>query len=149
MSRRMQAGRSATLLGLLGLVPFGGLTLIVWISGPSYDRFLAMQALVAWGTVILGFMAGARWAMILLSDAAPPLGRLAAVGIFPPTIGLIAPLLEPRIGLGLLAVALGGLLVFELSTASRAEAPPWYPRLRLFLSSGALACLIVAIIVGG
>ena len=109
---------------------------------------MALQALSIWGAVILGFMAGARWAMILHANATPSLDRLAAVGIVPPTLALVAPLIEPVMGLGLMALGFAGLLIFELSGASRAEAPAWYPRLRILLSSGAIACLILGVVTG-
>lgn len=142
------AERAAAWLGGLGLVPFAGFALFAWWSGPSAERLVALQALTTWGAVILGFMAGARWAMILQARAGAPLLRLAAVGMAPPILALIAPVVSPRAGLAMLTLGFVGLLIFELSDASRAEAPAWYPRLRIPLSCGAICCLVLGAALG-
>lgn len=76
--------RAALGLGILGLVPFTGLALAAHLAPAPPLRAAALTALAVWGAVILGFMAGARWAMMLTARPAPGLARLAAVGILPP-----------------------------------------------------------------
>ncbi len=138
--------RAALGLGILGLVPFTGLALAAHLAPAPPLRAAALTALAVWGAVILGFMAGARWAMMLTARPAPGLARLAVVGILPPMLALLAPLLPAAAGLGLLMAGFAGLLAFELTPPSRAEAPGWYPRLRVILSGGAMAGLLLGLI---
>lgn len=134
--------RAALGLEILGLVPFTGLALAAHLAPAPPLRAAALTALAVWGAVILGFMAGARWAMMLTARPAPGLARLAAVGILPPMLAL----LPAAAGLGLLMAGFAGLLAFELTPPSRAEAPGWYPRLRVILSGGAMAGLLLGLI---
>ncbi|SES79907.1 DUF3429 family protein [Oceanicella actignis] len=137
----MSPARAAALLGAAGLGPFWGFALAAHVAAASPAAGTALRAELAWGATILAFMAGARWAMALAAGAGA--ARLAAFALASlPAFG--APFMPTPAGLGLLAAAFVALLAVELAPASRAEAPPWYPALRIRLTSGVLAALGVA-----
>ena len=119
--------------GLAGLIPFAGLPLLA----------LALPALAAWSdralglyaAVILSFLGGARWGQ--------------AVQSVRPDARLIALCMAPSVaawGLSLLPDTAAA-LALHLLWDTRAEGlPPWYPRLRLLLTGGAVASLAAAIL---
>jgi hypothetical protein len=137
----MSAARVTALLGAAGLIPFWGFALAAHLAPSIGLAHAALEAEAIWGAVILSFMAGARWAMGVAAGGGAL--RLAAFALV--TLpALIAPFLSPRSGLALLAASFLGLLVAELTATSRAEAPAWYPRLRILLTCMVLAALAVA-----
>lgn len=137
----MSPARAATLLGAAGLIPFWGFAVGAHLAPSIGLAVTALQAEVIWGAVILPFMAGARWAMILVAGGSPL--RLAGFAVVS-LPALAAPFLTPRPALGLLALAFLALLVAELGPRARAEAPAWYPRLRIALTAGVLGALVLA-----
>jgi hypothetical protein len=137
---------AALALGLAGLLPFlwGALATHV----PALDglagsllgqRFTAPYVLVAYGTVILCFMAGVLW------------GFAAKGSNFTDYLVSVLPALWAFFTVGggadraLLALAIGfaGLLVLDYRFATAGLAPPWWMRLRVLLTTIVLACLLI------
>lgn len=141
MSRTLESERGATILGVAGLVPFWALALASRLAPDIGLVYAALEAEAVWGSVILSFMVGARWAMIILAGGS--LLRLAGFAFFS-LPALAAPFLAPLPALGLLALAFLALLVAELAPRARSEAPLWYPRLRVALTAGVLGALALA-----
>ncbi|PRX35062.1 Protein of unknown function [Meinhardsimonia xiamenensis] len=137
----MSSARAATLLGAAGLIPFWGLALAAHFAPSIGLAMTALQAEAIWGAVILSFMAGSRWAMILMAGGNPL--RLAGFALVS-LPALAAPFLTPLPALGVLALAFLALLVAELGPRARAEAPVWYPRLRIALTVGVLGAMALA-----
>lgn len=137
----MTRQQDALILGLAGLVPFWGMAIAVWAVRDPGPQYALLQAQLAWGALILAFLSGARWAMIL-GGAGQSSRRMMLFGGIP-AVSLGALLLPPDLGLALLIAAHGLLLAVELSRPSRAEGPPWYPRLRSGLSAGAILAMTV------
>lgn len=138
----MTPERHATLLGLAGLVPFWGFALCAAFWPDPALRDLALLGEMVWGAIILSFMVGARWSMVL-TNGAPCGPRLAVFGVLP-AIPLAALFLSPALGLAVLFLTFAALLALELSPPARSEAPDWYPRLRIRLSVGAMSALALA-----
>ena len=137
----MNISRAATLLGAAGLIPFWAFALAAHLW-PNIDlTYKAVEAEIIWGAVILSFMAGARWAMILKADGSTL--RLSGFALMS-LPALVAPFFAHKLALGLLAIAFFALLVAELSIVARAESPAWYLSLRVTLSVGALGALAFA-----
>ena len=135
----MSPARIALGLGLLGLVPFAGFGIAAWLTPNIGLRFTFLQAEILWAAIILSFMAGARWAFTL-TQPTPARSRVMAFG-FLPALSLVAPFLPFGWAVLLLASGFIGLLVSELMSDARREAPEWYPPLRIFLTLVALVCL--------
>ncbi|MFC6686813.1 DUF3429 family protein [Jhaorihella thermophila] len=137
----MSTARAAAALGTAGLVPFWGLAALAHLAPGIGLAYVALRAELTWGAVILAFMAGARWAMVLAAGG----GALRQAGFALLALpALAAPFLPPLSGLALLAAAFAGLLAAERTATARTEAPAWYPRLRLWLTAGAIAALALA-----
>ena len=135
----MSPARVSLALGLLGLVPFAGFGIAAWLTPNIGLRFTFLQAEILWAAIILSFMAGARWAFTLRRLTPAP-WRLMAFG-FLPALSLVAPFLPIGWAVLLLASGFIGLLVSELMSGARREAPEWYPPLRIVLTLVALVCL--------
>ena len=133
----MSPARIALALGLLGLVPFAGFGIAAWLTPNIGLRFTFLQAEILWAAIILSFMAGARWAFTLTTPAP---WRVMAFGLVP-ALSLVAPFLPIGWAVLLLASGFTGLLVSELMSGARREAPEWYAPLRIFLTIVALVCL--------
>jgi hypothetical protein len=137
----MSTARAVALLGAAGLIPFWGFALAAHLAPSIGLAYAALEAEAIWGAVILSFMAGARWAMVVAAAGGTLRLAIFALMSLP---ALVAPFLSAITGLALLAASFLGLLVAELTATSRAEAPAWYSRLRIHLTGGVLAALAVA-----
>jgi len=138
----MTRQRNALVLGLAGLVPFWGMAIAASVMQGAVLQDVLLTALLAWGALILAFLSGARWAMILDAPG-PSEQRMMLFGAIP-AVSLGAQLLPPVQGLAVLIIAYAVLLVLELARLSRVEAPTWYPQLRSGLSAGAILAMCVA-----
>lgn len=133
---------SAILLGILGLAPFIGCGLGALGANPATaDRMLS--ALIAWGALVLAFVGGLHWGLVLHEagieppgPAAPARMRHARIGlaVLPLILGWLALLLPlvtaAWLGLLLLIVAYVAVLVAEYRAARRFVLPPRYMWLR-------------------
>ena len=133
---------AAVLLGLAGLIPFWGLTVaylrrdILELDGRNIDLALASYA-----AVIISFLGGIRWGLALRG---PSGGGQYALSVLPSLVAwaaLAAP--EPwRLAiLGVVALVLGPI---DLGLVRAGLAPRWFGRLRIVLSVGAGAALLLA-----
>jgi hypothetical protein len=146
---------SAILLSILGLAPFIGCGLAA--LGPeatSADRMLT--ALIAWGALMLAFVGGVHWGMVLrepdtatpaLTGDKPGIGRHARIGlaVLPPILAWMALLLPlvaaPWLALLLLIAAYIAALVAEHHAADRLALPTRYLWLRWGFTVIAVAML--------
>jgi hypothetical protein len=148
----MTVPRSALVLGLAGLLPFlwGALTILApslgdWAARAVGPRFVGPYVGLAYGTVILSFMAGALWGFATRAEgrAAAPAYALAVIpalwaffmvggGPETATLNLIAGF-----------VALLGL---DWAFWRQGLAPPWWMRLRIGLTVVVVVCLAVGLL---
>lgn len=132
---------AARWLGFAGLLPFLGAATAMLLADGALQAFAAL-ALPAYGAVILSFLGGIRWGLAM-ADAKP--GRLPArlaISVAPSLAGWVALLLPGAAGLLLLAAGFAAMLVLDLRTQM---APAWYAKLRLPLSLGAIASLLMGL----
>lgn len=144
--------RPALILGLAGLLPFFAtalavcLTRFIPLSGMFSSDFVAL-ALGAYGAVILSFLGGVRWGELLDDDVRLEQWAPLTLSIVPSLIAWLALLLETRSMLLLLAAGLALQYALDRAAARRDEIPAWFARLRLMLTTGAIASLLIAFIV--
>ncbi len=141
----------AVLLGLGGLIPFVGCGLVaLWSRDPVLATRL-LQALVAYGAVILSFLGAVHWGFAMADES-----RLAAtprlvLGVLPAIFGWIALLVlqqgQADAALAILALAFGSVLVVEQRASSRGLMPPRYINLRWVLTIVVVATLIAVLMV--
>ncbi|MCQ4162366.1 DUF3429 domain-containing protein [Roseomonas sp. GC11] len=129
---------AASWLGGAGLLPF--LTLAVASLMPGESGALAATALLAYGAAILSFLGGIRWGLAMARAESGALWAELSLSVLPSLLAWVALLLPRPAGLLLLAVSLAGQWLLDSRTTL---APGWYPRLRLPLSLGAIAALLV------
>lgn len=136
--------RDAGLLGYAGVIPFAVGAALAWIA-PS-DAVLSWT--LAYGTIILSFMGGARWSLALLSGGrtGTPLSSLLTA-VTPALVGWAA-LVPSRLlavpdwlRLTLLGVAFLVLLAEDRRGVRLGEAPGWYGALRTRLT----VCVLIAL----
>ena len=143
--------RAALTLGLAGLLPFafGAATVLSpalfdWAVNTVGPRFAGPYVLIAYGTVILCFMAGVLWGFATKAE-----GRRAALGY-----GLsVLPALWAFLFVGggaaqaisALLVGFLALITLDLQFLLWRLVPPWWLRLRLMLTAGVVICLLAGL----
>ena len=138
-------------LGLGGLIPFWGLALALFAGGmPAYQgmpRALARLsadrldlALAAYAAVIVSFLGGIRWGFAVREGDAGP---QYAIGVTPSLLACAALAAPEPWRLVTLAVLLIALWPLDQRLVRAGIAPAWFGRLRMILSLGAGAALLV------
>jgi hypothetical protein len=128
------------LLGALGLLPFAGLAIGVYIF-PLYGPWL-VNALLFYGATILAFLGGVHWGVAVKDDRAP--AYLYVSGVLPQLLGFGALLAPPIVGSSLLAAGLMAMLLTDIVYMRAQLLPRWFLKLRLVLTFGATASLCAA-----
>lgn len=115
---------------------------MVWLM-PVVDRSAAASALTAYGATIASFLGAIHWGLAMRDpDRAPVLHYVW--GVAPSLLAWLAMLLDPRVGLVLLAVLLCLCYAVDRATYADFEVEHWLT-LRLQLTSVAVAsCLLAA-----
>jgi hypothetical protein len=137
---------SAAWLGGLGALPFIGLAGALPFLVGAPKRF-AVEALVAYGETILSFLGGIHWGLAIAPQGDAKRATLPVRLTFSiiPSLAAWAALLVPDTsGLFVLAAAIAAMLWVDLRATRAAEAPAWYPTLRL-----PLTCIVVAALLLG
>lgn len=117
-----------------------GLAAAPWLLDDSVKGWSA-AVLLAYGA--LSFLGGIQWGLggVARPDGAGLAVRLA-LSVVPSLAAWLALLLPVRPGLLVRASSLAAVLAADLRAAQRGLAPPWYPKLRLPLSGGAMVALL-------
>jgi hypothetical protein len=135
--RKPPIPRIVLVYGVLGLIPFLAPPLI-GLATPAHAGILGLVTLV-YGALILSFLGGARWGQEVARPA--PRAGVVTLAMLPTLTGfalLLATSLDRPAQLTAMAALFG--IHFFWDAASQGL-PPWYPRLRLLLTAGAIAGL--------
>lgn len=137
----------AILLGLGGLVPFVAGSLGALMLG-SNGALRSLQALIAYGAVILAFLGGVHWGFALTGGAGQTSQTLRArlgLGVLPSLIGWAALLVAstglPDVGLAILLAGFIATSIVEAQASRAGLMPAGYMGLRWALTAGAVLCL--------
>ncbi|MBW0151681.1 MAG: DUF3429 domain-containing protein [Phenylobacterium sp.] len=144
MTPSRQIPPAALMLGAAGVIPFAALALLIAMGGAGLIApEQAERMLRLYGALILSFMGGAQWG---LSTARPegPKARALAVSVLPALFAWAAFLIPTGPGLLALSAAFLALMLYDLWTVRRGEAPVWYGRLRVGLTLAVIASLSAA-----
>jgi hypothetical protein len=137
-------------LGLGGLVPFLAATLLALGGGPFSG--LAVDALLAYGAVILSFLGAVHWGLALAAPDDKPAARSRLMlGVLPSLIAWVALLAPIWIGFGVLVAGFAATWVAEeaAARAGRLGAPYLWLRRGLTLAVVAmLSAVWVALLLG-
>ncbi len=141
--------RSALVLGLAGLIPFGwGLLTQVypgladWGTRVLGPRFIGPYVSLSYGIIILAFMSGVLWGFATRAK-----GQVAAVGyglsVLPAMWAFVLVGGGPDSAARWLAAGFVGLLGLDYVFWRQGLAPEWWLHLRFMLTTGVLACLFI------
>jgi hypothetical protein len=145
----------ALVLGLAGLIPFAyGAILIVAAEGalPTFGLFAGGRAggvviLERFGAVILGFMGGCLWGFASARPEGPTLALLTATAA-PAFIAFVAVRDNPALSCLWLAFGFVALQAIDVVFQRAGVAPAYWLTLRLPLTAGVIACLLVGALYG-
>ena len=148
MNRRLPP--LAVALGLLGLLPFlaGGFGALAFRD--PLRAASALQALIAYGAVILSFLGAVHWGLALEDDTGLAGVSRLGLGVVPALIGWVALLAAADamadVALVLLALGFGATIAVEQRGATRGLVPPAYLGLRWVLSVVVLLVLLAVLV---
>lgn len=136
---------SALVLGLAGLIPFFGSALAAaFLDGDLSAR--GTMALGAYGAVILSFLGGVKWGVLVNDKAGLKLWKPLILSVVPSVVAWAALLLPAIAMLSLLAAAMVFQYFLDSESVHQKKLPAWYGRLRLILTTGAVLSLLVGLI---
>lgn len=144
--------RPALLLGLAGLIPFvAAAGVIVLRPSLPLDGFnlplmgFGHLVLLAYGRMILAFMAGVLWGFAAKGGA----GFWAYAASVTPALWVFFTGFLPDADEDItLAIGFAALLALDWVFARAGLTPPWWMRLRALLTAVVLACLAISIFAG-
>ncbi len=137
--------RTAAVLTALGVLPFAGGAAVAWVW-PDFEAAGAIDAVIAYGAVILSFLGGIHWGFAAAPGGATS-GRSVGYGlsVLPSLLAWAALLLPRSVGLGLLMVAIIGALALDRRAVVKGLAPAWWLGLRGPVTAIVLLCLGVTL----
>lgn len=132
-------------LGFAGLIPFWGLALAHGTGVPfGASPGASTTALATYAATILSFLGGIRWGLAIRTNNQALASRDYAAAVVPQLLGWTALALPDPWRLVTLAALLVLLGFVDHDLVVRGMAPTWFGRLRLVLSVGAGAALLLA-----
>ena len=136
----------ALLLGLLGLIPFIGGGIGVWVSGLGDIRFALPLIIIAYSCLIASFLGGVRWGAAMQNKLSDHLARHLIIAIMPTLIALVAFMLPLPQAFTLLIVLFVAQGVLDLNAVHQGQLAQWYAPLRLLLTiiaAGSMTSMLV------
>ena len=123
-------------MGYGGLIPFVVLALAMWFADPAY-RIFSSLALLSYGAVIASFLGAIHWGMAMRHAPAQSFAILGW-GLAPSLLAWVALMMQPSIGLLLIAGVLWACFAVDRVMYPRSGAQAWLPmRLALTIVAGA------------
>ena len=129
-------------LGYGGLIPFVGLTFLMWVADIQLVEFLA-HALAAYTAVIVSFLGGIHWGVGFTSPDGPT--RLQFLwGVTPSVLGWLALLMPPYAGLPLLGLIVLACYAVDRKIYPAAGLARWLPMRQRLTLIATLSCMLGA-----
>lgn len=136
----------ALILGLAGLIPFIAAAIATLLPDTSVFSTLATPALGAYGAVILSFLGGVKWGVLLNDQAGLKIWGPLFLSVVPSIIAWAALLLPAMAMLALLVAAMALQYFLDKKSVQNQKLPQWYGRLRTILTTGAVLSLLVGLV---
>ncbi len=141
-SDNRSVAQGASWLGATGVLPFIALAIIPHTSLASK---VPESALLTYGAIILSFLGGLLWGMVLNgSDTIGGASRLLTFGVIASLVGWGALFLPLTAGLLTLTTCFLALLAMDFALYRAKKIPFWYMKLRIFLTSTVSLTLIIS-----
>lgn len=134
-------------LSLAGALPFifGALAQYIPLVPTAY-AYLTLPAVLWYGAVILSFLGGIRWGLALRVVNTAQRTQLMALSVVPSLLGWFALFMPPEYAVTALIFGFAGQGAWDVWTAERSGAPPWFTTLRLTLTLIVVTCLVLIIL---
>jgi len=132
-------------LGYGGLVPFVACAVVMLAVPDAGTRDVAGRALLGYGAVILSFLGGVHWGLVLRGAAPQRAGGLLAAGVVPSLVGWVALLLPFEQAAAVLVAGFGLFWLYEHRVLGPAVLPPDYLALRRWLTLGVVGSMGLAL----
>jgi hypothetical protein len=132
-------------LGYGGLIPFAALAVGSLILPDTAQRLQCLMLLQIYGLSIISFVGALSWGIALVSPELEPAlrTRLLIWSVVPSLIGCASFVFTPTVGCLILAGTAALALVFDLRMIPRLGLPAQWRSLRVHLSLGAIASLLL------
>ena len=130
-------------LGYSGLIPFVGFALAVWLQDPP-DRDRSLSALQGYGATILSFLGAIHWGLSMRETSGQPTGWLVW-GVTPGLVAWVALLLDPAVGLWLIAAGLWVCFVVDRMAYPKFGVRSWLPMRLVLTTVASLSCIAGAL----
>ena len=130
-------------LGYGGLIPFVALALSIWLFDRA-DRFQSVTALLAYSTCILSFLGAIHWGLVMRETTSQS-KKLLTWGVIPSLLAWIALLINPIIGLYLVAAGLWVCFAVDRVIYSRFGVQMWLSMRLVLTVVASLSCIAGAI----
>lgn len=139
--------RAPLILSLAGLIPFvwGTISYLVpglaaWGAGTLGPQFVSLFIQLSYGTVILCFMSGVLWGFATKATGAQA-AMCYALSVIPALWAFFMTGGGPTSGIVNLIFGFTGVLILDAAFSGWGLTPPWWMRLRIFISAIVLASL--------
>jgi Protein of unknown function (DUF3429) len=127
-------------LGYAGLLPFAGLSALLWLVRLDLHPFVA-TALLSYGAVVVSFLAGIHWGIAFQADG-PPARFHTLWGVALSLLAWLAALMPAFAGLPLLGLLLAGSYAVDRKCWPAAGLGSWLT-LRFRLTAVATLCCVL------
>lgn len=154
----------ARILGIAGLIPFFTCAILACLPelGSSFlesstlstgkmaisaddIQIKAVQALGAYGAVILSFLGGIRWGNLLNNKTQLRCWSPLVLSVVPSLVAWPALLLPPGWMLSILAIGFVAQYAYDVEGVKQKTLPIWFGRLRIVLTAGATISLLTGL----
>ncbi len=139
----LPAGAQA--LGFAGLIPFVAAAVASLALDEPSSRELAGRVLLGYGAVILAFLGGVHWGLVLRDRPGQSLKPLA-IGVLPSLVGWVSLLLPYEQALAVQVACFGGFWLYEHRVLGADVMTPGYLGLRRWLTLIVCATLALALV---
>ena len=136
------------LLGLLGLIPFAALGLAALFVEPALVGRVGF-ALAAYGAVILSFIGGIHWGLIVVGQGGEKeASRMLTIGIgiVPSLLAWLTLLVSVPLALVMLVMGFAAMLGADFAAHRDRRSPGWFFGSRVLLTLAVVACLVTGLV---
>lgn len=131
-------------LGHAGLIPFVACAAAMLALPDAETRRLVERTVLGYGAVILSFLGGVHWGLVLRGGGGRAPAMLA-IGVVPALVGWVTLLLPFETAVAVQVAAFGGFWLYEHRALGPGILPPAYLGLRRVLTLVVVASLGIAL----
>lgn len=145
LTERAMTRRTAWLLSLAGWIPFGALTIGLWVLVPDHVHYpLIIAALKTYGAVILSFLGGMRWGIALKYTDEVLARKTFIYAVLPSLLAWVSLYLPVPYVFAVLALGFAGQGAWDAFAGDKGAFGLWFVKIRMVLTLLVSGSLIMA-----